>query len=174
AKGASEKEAQTERVIVGSINAAIEALQITRLMKFHRAGKHSLRNFTRLVRSKSWKLAGKEAAGFGGGVLRIAIEESVEEFAQEGVSISVPAILRDDYPKKADGSIDVLAIGERLGEATLGGFVAGGVLGGAGAMAMATPGIAAPTKIEMESTVKRVPESKLSKDEKEALIEPTI
>lgn len=170
AKGASEKEAQTERVIVGSINAVIEALQISRLMKFHRAGKHSLRNFTRLVRSKSWKLAGKEAAGFGGGVLRTAIEESVEEFAQEGVSISVPAILRDDYPKKPDGSIDLIAIGERLGEAALGGFVASGFLGGAGAMVAAAPGVAAPTKVELESTVKRVQESKLSEDEKKAVI----
>jgi len=170
AKGASEKEAQTERVIVGSINAAIEALQISRLMKFHRAGKHSLRNFTRLVRSKSWKLAGKEAAGFGGGVLRTAIEESAEEFAQENVSIFVPAILRDDYPKKPDGSIDLIAIRVRLGEAALGGYVAGGVLGGAGAMAASAKGIAAPTKVELESTVKRVQESKLSEDEKKSVI----
>lgn len=170
AKGASEKEAQTERVIVGSINAAIEAWQIGKLMKFHTAGKHSLRNFTRLVRSKAWKLAGKEAAGFGGGVLRTAVEEAAQEFLQEGVSISVPAILRDDYPKKPDGSIDLIAIGERLGEATLGGFVAGGVLGGAGAMVAASPGIAAPTKVEMESTIKRVEGSKLSKDEKESVI----
>lgn len=170
AKGASEKEAQTERVIVGSINAAIEALQISRLMKFHKTGRHSIRNFTRLVRSKAWKLAGKEAVGFSGGVLRTAIAEAAEEFAQEGVSISVPAILRDDYPKKPDGSIDLIAIGERLGESALGGFVAGGVLGGAGAMMAATPGVAAPTKVEMESAIKRVQESKLSRDEKKAVI----
>lgn len=170
AKGASEKQAQTDRVIVGSINAAIEALQIGRLMKFHTAGKHSIRNFTRLVRSKAWKLAGKEAVGFSGGVLRVAIEEAVEEFAQEGVSISVPAILRDDYPKKPDGSIDLIAIGERLGEAALGGFVAGGFLGGAGAMVAAGPGVAAPTKVELDSTIKRVQESKLSEDEKKAVI----
>jgi len=170
AKGASEKEAQTERVIVGSINAIIEALQIKKLMGFHKTGKHSLKNFVRLVRSKAWKLAGKEATGFTGNVLRTAITEAAEEFAQEFVSISVPAMLRHDYPKKPDGSIDLIAIGERLGESALGGFVAGGVLGGAGAMIAATPGVAAPTKIELDNTIKRVQESKLSEDEKKSVI----
>jgi hypothetical protein len=41
--------------------------------------------------------------------------------------------MRKDYPKKPDGSPDVWAIGERLGASALGGFVAGGVLGGGGA-----------------------------------------
>jgi len=170
AKGASEKEAQIERVVIGSINAYIESLQIKKLMKFHKTGKHSIKNFVRLVRSKSLKLAGKDAIGFSGDVLKIATAEAAEELAQEGVSISVPAIFRGDYPKKPDGNIDLIAIGERLIEATLGGFVAGGVLGGAGAMMAATPGIAAPTKVELENTVKRVQESNLSEDEKKAVL----
>ncbi|MHC4605161.1 MAG: hypothetical protein ACYS6W_17735, partial [Planctomycetota bacterium] len=43
--GASEGQAQTERVVVGSINAALEALQISRLMKFQRAGSLAVRPF---------------------------------------------------------------------------------------------------------------------------------
>ena len=132
ATGAPEGQAQRERVIVGSINAAIEALQITRLMKFQQAGKHSVRNFIRLAKDKAYKRMFDTGKQFGAEILRHSVEEGLEEFAQEGVSISVPALFRGEYPKKEDGTIDYWALGERLGGAALGGAVAGGVLGGAG------------------------------------------
>ncbi len=131
---ATEEEAQRERFIVGTINAAIEAVQISRIMKFAGTGKHSVKAFVAAARQKSLKGMAKAGGQFSAGVLRTSIEESIEEFAQEGVSIGVPAILRDEYPKKADGTPDWWAIGERLGETALGGFVAGGFLGGAGAV----------------------------------------
>jgi hypothetical protein len=130
ASGASENQAQTERLVVGSINAGIEAWQIGKIMKFAKSGKHSLKNFIRLVRKKSFKKAGKLAKNFGADVLRLSLEEGLEEFSQEGVSLGVPAAFRGERPTKPDGTTDWLAVGERLGEAALGGAVAGPILGG--------------------------------------------
>lgn len=145
ATGASEEQAQTERVVVGSINAAIEALQIGRLMKFHRTGKHSVRAFINAAKKKSLKEMARTGKQFSSELLKISIEEGLEEFSQEGVSIGVPAVLRDEYPRKVDDTPDWWAIGERLGEASLGGMVAGGVLGGAGAV---IADVAAPAAVE--------------------------
>jgi len=129
----------TERVVVGSLNAIIEAVQIGKIMKFSKSGKHSLKNFVKLARTKGMKYAGKEMKGWSGEIARLSIEEALEEFLQEDVSLSIPAIFRNEYPRKEDGSPDWLAIGERLGEATLGGAVAGPILGGVGRLA-AGPG----------------------------------
>lgn len=134
ASNATEEQAQRERVVVGSLNAIIEAIQIGRVMKFAKSGKHSLKNFVKLARTKGLKHAGKELKGWSGEIARLSLEEALEEFSQEGVSLSVPAIFRGEYPRKEDGSPDWLAVGERLGEAALGGAVAGPVLGGAGRM----------------------------------------
>jgi len=134
ASGANEEQAQRERVVVGSLNAIIEAVQIGRVMKFAKGGKHSLKNFVKLARTKGMKIAGKELKGWSGEIARLSVEEALEEFSQEGVSLSVPAVFRGEYPKKEDGSPDWLTIGERLGEAALGGAVAGPMLGGAGRM----------------------------------------
>ena len=132
ASDATEEQAQRERVVVGSLNAIIEAIQIGGVMKFAKSGKHSLKNFVKLARIKGVKYAGKELKGWSGEIARLSIEEALEEFGQEGVSLSVPAMFRGEYPTKEDGTPDWLVIGERLGEATLGGAVAGPVLGGAG------------------------------------------
>ncbi|UCE06517.1 MAG: hypothetical protein JSW07_00295 [bacterium] len=165
ARGASEGEAQLERVIVGSINAGIEALQIGRLMKFHKTGKHSLRSFVNSARNKAWGKMWQSGKEFGADILRTSIEESLEEFAQEGVSMVVPLAVRGDYPIK-DGKPDWLAIGERLGEAALGGFVAGGVLGGAGAGLIATGEAATPSIEHVRASAKRIRESNLGDIEK--------
>jgi hypothetical protein len=167
--GATERQAQAERVLVGSVNAAIEALQVDKLLKFSQTGKHSVREFVRLVRRKAYKLAGKKAKKLSGQLLKTAIQEGMQEFTQEGVSIAVPAAMRGEYPKNPDGSPNVYAIGERLGAAALGGFVAGGVLGGGMQIGQATGGFAAPTTQEIQSTIKRIDDSKLSVNEKNVL-----
>jgi len=129
------EQAQRERVVVGSLNAIVEALQVGRVLKFAEGGKHSLKSFIKVARKKGMKTAGKELKGWSGEIARLSIEEALEEFGQEGVSLSVPAAFRGEYPTKEDGSPDWLAIGERLGGAALGGAVAGPVLGGAGRLA---------------------------------------
>ena len=151
--GAPEGQAQRERVIVGSINAAIEALQIGRLMKFQQAGKHSIRNFVRLARDKAFKRMFTTGKQFGADILHHSVVEGFEEFLQEGVSVSVPALFRGEYPKKEDGTIDWWAIGERLGEAALGGFVASGILGAGGRVQMGGKTISQPTPIKEEQYV---------------------
>lgn len=76
--GASEKEAIAERLIIGSINAAIEAAQITRLMKFHKTGSLSLKSFIRNVRNRAWDAVKGDAKQFTGLVLRTALEEGLD------------------------------------------------------------------------------------------------
>lgn len=154
--GATEEQANTERTIVGSLNAAIEALQIGQLMKFHKTGKHSIVAFKNLIKKRAYKELGKAGGKFTKDVLKNAVQEGLEEFAQEGVSISVPAAMRGDYPKTTEGKPDVWAIGERLGAATLGGFVAGGVLGTGGAVTLATPKLAAPSVQKIEKSAKEI------------------
>ena len=71
ASGATEEQAQRERVVVGSLNAIIEAVQIGRVMKFAKSGKHSLKNFVKLARTKGMKTAGKELKGWSGEILSL-------------------------------------------------------------------------------------------------------
>lgn len=151
ASGATEAQANTERIIVGSINAGIEALQIGRLLKFSQSGKHSLKAFIKVAREKGIKAAGGELKGFTAGVLRLSIENAIEEFVQEGVSMGTPAILRGEYPKKADGSPDYWGIANRLGEAAAGGALAGPILGVAGQAITGRP----TTQAAIEPTVIR-------------------
>jgi len=170
ATGATEAQAQAERVIVGSINAYLESLQIRRLIGFHKAGKFSIQGFTRNIRNKAWNMIGGDIRNFTGEILKLALEEGLQEAAQEGVSIGIPAALRGDYPKLEDGSPDYKAILTQIGEAGLGGAFAGTILGGGGAFVSATPSIAAPTTQEMQNTAKVINESKLSDIEKTHLL----
>lgn len=158
--GATEFEAQTERMIVGSINAAIEALQIGRLLKFHSVGRNSLKGIVKSIRNKAWKLAIKEGKGFTAQILKTSIMEGLEELTQEAVSIGVPWALRDDVPRRTDGKVDIWALGERLGGAALGGAVAGGFLGGAGAVIGAIPSVAMPTATEITTARTQVTKNK--------------
>jgi hypothetical protein len=135
--GASENKAQLERMVIGSINAAIESLQVGQIMKFAKGGRFSLKGFIGLVRQRAFKELAKKGVTFSSNLLKHSINEAIEEFAQEGVSVGVPAILRGEYPKTPEGKTDWVAIGNRLGEAALGGGVAGGILGG-GAMVVQT------------------------------------
>jgi hypothetical protein len=154
--GATENEANAERLIVGTINAAIEAAQITKLMKFHKTGGGTLKSFIKNVRNGAWDLIGGDAKKFTGDVLRTALEEGLEEAAQEGVSISVPGFLRDDIRKKPDGSLDWGYVLNRVGEAFAGGAFAGGVLGGAGALVGASPEIGRPSETDIDNTIKKI------------------
>lgn len=168
--GATRGQANTERMIVGTINAAIEGAQISRLLRFKQGGKHSIKSFVGLVRKKAWGKAGNVASKFTGDILRTSLEEGIEEFLQEGVSLGAPALLRGEYPKKPDGSPDWLSIGERLGGAALGGAVAGGVLGGGVSLIGGGGTIAAPTETEIVQARDTITNSKLSDPEKNRLL----
>jgi len=169
AAGATEEQAQTERLIVGSINAGIEALQIGKLMKFHQTGKHSVKAFVQAARRKAYKEMGRLGKEFGADILRMAITEGLEEFAQEGVSMAVPAVMRGDYPMKPDGSPDWWAIGEQLLAAGAGGFFAGGVLGAGGAVALGET--TAPGRNRIEKAAQKIRESDISDRAKARMIQ---
>lgn len=168
--GATEDEANNERLIVGSINAVIEAAQIGRLMKFHKAGGASLKSFIRNVRNRVWDAAGKNIKNFTGTILRTAIEEGLEEAAQEGVSIAAPLLLRGEGPKKEDGSIDWGAVIDRVGVAGISGAFAGGVLGGAGALVSASSELGRPSDSSIDDSISKVNKMKISDKEKELWI----
>lgn len=161
--GASENEANAERLITGTIVAAIETAQIGRLFKFKDAGGASLRTFIKNVRGKAWDLVQGDAKKFTGQVLRLAMEEGLEEFAQEGVQISVPGILRKDWPKKEDGSVDWSQIIGRMGGAFAGGALAGSVYGGAGSLISAAPEIGRPSELTINEAIERVKSLPISK-----------
>lgn len=168
--GATEDEANRERLIIGSINAVIEAAQITKLMKFHKAGGLSLKSFIRNVRNRSWDAVKGDAALFTGQVLRTALEEGLEEAAQEGVSISIPGMLRGEMPRKADGSVDWGQVIDRVGAAGLGGAFAGAVLGGAGALVKVAPEIGRPSDKSIDGAIEKVKDLKLNPKEEELWI----
>lgn len=170
ATGATESEANTERLVVGTINAAIEAIQINRLLKFHKTGKHSLKAFIRAARNKAWSKMGGQAKNFGADILRLSIEEAAEEALQEGVSLTVPGLNRDQWLRKTDGTVDVWGMAEQVGEAALGGAFAGAVLGGGGAMIGATPEIARVTETEIQKTATKIRESGLNETEKKMML----
>lgn len=134
--GATEEQAQIERGIVGSINAVIEGIQIGRLMKFQTAGRHSIKGLVALAKKKAYGKMAKEGVKFSGRILKHSLEEGLEELLQEGVSFAVPANLRNEMPRRPDGSPDILAIASRFGAALAGGMFAGGILGGAGAVSI--------------------------------------
>jgi len=167
ASGASDNEATAERLIIGSINAAIEAVQIDRLLKFHKSGGATLKSFIRNIRNKSWDLVGGDAKKFTGDVLRHALIEGIEEVAQEGTSISVPAFLRGDIKRNPDGTTDWGYVVDRLAQAGLGGAVAGGVLGGAGAMIGASPEIGRPSAEQFDSTIENIRNAPLKSSKKQ-------
>ena len=162
--GATEDEANKERFIVGTINAAIEAAQITRLLKFHKTGKLSLKSFIKNVRAREWDLVGGDASKITGQVLRMSLEEGIEEAAQEGVSISVPGMLRGEYPRKSDGSTDWGQIMDRVGAAGLGGAFAGAVLGGGGALIGSASEVSKPSDKSYTEAIGRVNDLPVTKD----------
>ena len=156
ATGASEDEANAERLIVGTLNAAIEAAQINSIMKFHRTGAGSLRSFIRNVRGRAWDLVGGDAKQFGGQVLKHALEEGLEEAFQEGVSLGVPAALRGQVPRKPNGMVDWSQILNRIGSSAAAGALAGGVLGAGGALVGASPEIGRPSNKEIDKAIAAV------------------
>lgn len=143
-RGASETEANTSRVVVGSINAVIEAVQMGRLLKVAGKGKHTLTQFRKLAAEKAFGKMAKEGADFGKDVLLNSIEEAAEEFIQEGVSLTAPYFI-EGAENFDDQTLfqHLWANKEQLGAAALGGAVVSPFLGVARAAipAAANPGV---------------------------------
>lgn len=159
-RGATEQQAQSERFLIGTINGAVETLQVSNLLKFGRAGKTSIRAITAAARQKAFKKLGKEFAKAGLSTLRISAQEGIEEALQEASMQLVPVAI-SGAPVPETGEFL-----ERTGKAALGGAVAGPILGGAGAIAGRTD----VADIPPITDIFRVPEAPPS----QALTAPTL
>lgn len=124
--GASENIAQTERLIVGSINGVIEKMQADHVLTFARGGKAYVKDIVAAAKTRAWKKLAAGGLKLEGIHLAKAASEGLEEFMQEAVSIGA-ATLHGDRIEFSD-------LG-RLGEAGVGGLTAGYGLTAGGAIA---------------------------------------
>jgi hypothetical protein len=133
ARGTSEGDAQWERVVVGTINAAIEVAQVNRLLGLKEGTKHSVKTLVQAIKTRAFGRMAGEGVEFGAGLLKTSVSEAVEEMLQEGVSIFAPALPffegKEALPVTQDGKIDWLGIGERVAAAGLAGAVAAPAIG---------------------------------------------
>jgi hypothetical protein len=145
AAGASEDQADIEAFVVGTINGALEKLQIDEVLSFAGVGRGSLRSLINAVKEKSLK---KIAAAGGRLTLETAktsISEGLQEALQETTSLFAPGITGREIPP---GGL------RRVGMAALGGAVAGPILGGAAGIVQEIT----PTAVEGEEVITQVKE----------------
>ncbi len=128
--GAEESQAEIEGFVVGSINAALELLQVERVLKFAKIGKGSIKEIAKAAKAKAVKKIAQLAGKFGKEAIKTSITEGIQEALQETTSVLAPGITGRELPTGEEAV-------RRIGQAALGGAVAGPVLGGAGAITTA-------------------------------------
>jgi hypothetical protein len=127
AAGGSEEAAQMGRLIVGTINGAIESLQVSNIIRFAKEGKSGIKTIINAAKQKAWaevKKAGKSLTQQQlQHVLREAMEEALQETASiTGVNVAVP------------GTVGLKEGVKRVGSSAAGGGIVGGIFGGGGAL----------------------------------------
>lgn len=116
--GASEGVAQTERLVVGTINGLIERMQADAILRIGAGSKETIKGMADAVRARAYKSLAGQVGKAGLKQVANAVNEGFEETLQELVSMGVATVGHD-------GVFEV----ERLPEAFVGGFTAGGLLG---------------------------------------------
>jgi len=126
ANGATEEQANAERVIVGTINGAIEMMQAGKAIDFAK-GKSDIvaKMATRIAKNKVVQNPGTRLTA---DWLATVAQESLEEAAQEAVQMGAAKIGHAQEFKPGE-------VKERIGQAALGGAIGGGVLAGGGRIA---------------------------------------
>ena len=120
-KGDTPEQANIDRMVVGTINAALEQMQVNNVLKF---GKNGFNTLAKLARERTFaalKTFGKEVSLT---ALKQFITEGLQEATQEAVALGTPAIRRGE-------DVDFVEASKQIGLAGLAGGVAGVVLGGA-------------------------------------------
>jgi hypothetical protein len=121
-QGATEEEAQLERIIVGSVNGVIEMAQVGEVLKMGQgASAVALKEFKDAVAERAWKKVAKATGKLSLNQLVMAVNEGAEEVAQEWVGAGAARIIHDQPMED---------MGYRTGMAFAGGVVGGGLLGG--------------------------------------------
>lgn len=126
ARGVSDEKANLERLVVGSINAVIEASQVGKMLGLKESGRRSIKEIVRLAKQKQFRAIGGEIGNLSKDILKNSVNEAIEEFLQESVSTFAPGIFegKEALPLDTEGNVDWVAIGNRLGAAAVAGAVA--------------------------------------------------
>ena len=130
--GATQSQAEMEGMVVGSINAAIEGLQVGKVMKFARAGKGSAKAVAAAGKKNAIKALVKQGKNITKESVKLSITEGLQEAAQEIVSVLAPATTGRELQEEGKA--------KRILQSGLGGAVAGPILGGAGHISQAAAG----------------------------------
>jgi len=130
ANGASEEEAQLNRFVVGTINGAIEQLQVSQLLKFAKVGSGSIKAISKAAQDRAMKKILAAGSKLTLNSLHHFSREALEETLQEFTSIAAEAEQNPDA---------WLFATDRILKAGLGGGVVGLLLGTGGAMRTQTP-----------------------------------
>jgi len=125
--GATDAEADRERLIVGGINGLIEAWGFGRLMKIGRGT--SLQAIKHLARNKAWKELAKTGGKVTANMVKHMAAEAIEESLQGTTEEIVPWIFRDIEPEGDFGDFLTRRAMEAAGGAFAGGLFAAGRVG---------------------------------------------
>jgi len=164
ANGASEEEAQLNRFVVGTINGAIEQLQVSQLLKFAKVGSGSIKAISKAAQDRAMKKILAAGSKLTLNSLHHFSREALEETLQEFTSIAAEAEQNPDA---------WLFATDRILKAGLGGGVVGLLLGTGGAMRTQTqtaeeakkPAVAKPTAKPTVAPAAEVTAAKLKKTE---------
>lgn len=173
--GASEEQADLEAFIVGTVNGALDSLQVDEILRFSGAGKTSIKAIAKAARDKSAKKIAKETGKLTLELARSSITEGVQEALQETTSVVTPIALDilTDADRPGIEEIQANAV-RRIGQSALGGAVVGPILSG-GIGLVSDIGEAAPsinTQLISEE-VRESQEKAIQQAEEKGLIEPT-
>lgn len=148
-QGATEEEAQLERIIVGSVNGVIEMAQVGEVLKMGQgASAVALKEFKDAVAERAWKKVAKATGKLSLNQLVMAVNEGAEEVAQEWVGAGAARIIHDQPMED---------MGYRTGMAFAGGMVGGGLLGG-GSLVIETALTQATEEVEEAGEAQGPPE----------------
>ena len=115
--GASEEHAQMNRLIVGTINGAIESLQVSNIIDFGSSGKSGYRALLKAAQQGAWNDVKKIGKDLTYEQLEHVLRESLEEALQEAMTIGAEVTVT--------GELDPAKAGKRIGGSALGGGVVG-------------------------------------------------
>ena len=152
--GASEDDARFNGFMTGTINGAIESLQVSGVVNFGKYGKGAVRQIAEAARQRAWSKLAKETGKLTLKQVQHAIQEGLEETVQEAVSIA-------GEQRVSGEPLNVPEAGKRVGMAGLGGAAAGtafGLLGlgaGGGGQQQATSGQRPATSGQMRQALRQ-------------------
>lgn len=132
--GATDLQSNLIAIPVATINTIIEGFQIGQIFKIAGLGKGAKQAIKQQIKDRAYKAFLKSGAKFTGQSVAASINEGIEGFAQEGVSIAVPGFIIGNYPKDENGRIDWTGIMSRMSQSFVGEGLGGLLLGTGGAV----------------------------------------